>query len=205
LGEHATEVPFVIKRVAPSYSRVQTGIETLLKQRKLGRTDVGFDEISQWLIGNENEINGRPRSFATDFKVDSITCMGEIRSEGTSHGDETYLSDDIRCVVSSVTNRFTDGSGRTLQALEFHFHILALREKAEELKTPGVLRFCFGLFFVGCAIEVVAFAMERAETRRAESAENQQPRRAEPSAPPSGGPAEPPDSSGAGGGPPSVS
>jgi len=171
LGEHAAEIPLVIKHVAPSYFRAQTGIDTLQRSRRLGKADVGYHEIARWLIGNMHEINGRPRNLRSDTEVDSISCMGEFRSEGTPHGDEVFLSDDIRCTLSTVTNRFVDAAGRVSQSLEFHFHTAALKTYVEELKTPGVLRFCFGLFFIGGAVEVVAFVLEHGETRKAEAAE----------------------------------
>src|SRR6266566_6629177 len=94
LGEHAAEIPFVLKRVAPSYWRAQTGVETLLKKRRLEKTDIGFEEVSRFLIWNMYEINHIPKSRETDHKAEAISCMGETRQEGTSNGDELYTPDD---------------------------------------------------------------------------------------------------------------
>jgi hypothetical protein len=166
LGEHAEEIPFVLKRVAPSYFRAQAGIETLMKNRRLVNTDDGFVEISRFLLDNVDEINGRPKGFeiAHKVKLESISSMGESRQENTAHGDVLYIPDDIRYVVSAEGNHFIDSAGHFQHALEFHYHLPALQKQVDELKTPNVLFFCFGMFLIGSIVEVAAFFWEKVET-----------------------------------------
>jgi len=172
LGEHAAEIPFVLKIVAPAYCRAQAGIDTLMKKRSLVNTDEGFKEISHLLLWNMYEINNVPKNQNYDFKVDSISCMGAPTYEGTAHGTETYTSDDIRYTLSTVTNRFTDSGGHIFHSFEFHYHLAALREKVGELKTPNVLWFCFGWFLIGSMVEVFAFLWEHADTKEVDAIVN---------------------------------
>jgi hypothetical protein len=162
LGEHAPEIPFVIKVIAPSYQHARTRIETLLRQRKLLKTNEGFSEISQFLIWNVYEVNQRPKDLKTDLKVESISEMGEFLSMGTSKGDVQYTTDDIRYTVSSATNLFQGNQ----HSLEFLYHLKALQDQVDDLKRPSVLRFCFGMFFVGALVEIVAFLLESAEASK---------------------------------------
>ena len=173
LGEHATEIPFVLRSVAPAHYRGQKGIETLLQKRKLESKEEGFDEISQFLIWHVYEINHIPRTQYEDFKVDGIWCMDLLREETTSDRREVvWTPDDLRFILSSVTNSFRDGAGKIVKSLEFNYHLSALKQNVEELKETNILMFCFGLFFIGCAIEVVAFLLEHAESKKTERVAN---------------------------------
>ncbi len=169
LGEHTTEIPFVLKIVAPSYCRAQVGLDTLMKNRILVNTNEGFRELAHCLILNMYELHHTPKNKALDFKIESISCLGTWLSEGTTHGEETYTGDDIRYTLSTVTNGIIDYAGRIQHSSEFHYHLAVLREKVEKLKKPNILSFCLGMFFIGSIIEIVAFFLELEETKKPEA------------------------------------
>ena len=167
-GEHAQEIPFVIKVIAPSYYRANTRIETLLKNRSLASTDEGFPEILRFLLNGAREWDNSQLPYEKlDFKVSNISCMGEFRAENTPHGDVHFTSDDIRFLISTVTNRFVDGAGHFYKTHEYHYQLASLREKVEQFKQPNLLVFCFGMFILGTLIETVAFYLECKESEEA--------------------------------------
>jgi len=162
LGEHADEIPFILKTVAPTYFRAQIALETLDKNHVLTNTNVGFDDISPFLIQNIYEANNLPLNTNLGLKIDVINRIGITEIVDWPHSGETYSGGDLGFRYSS-RNRQLISNGKLVPALDGHYHVATLREKVQELKNPNILGFCVFLFIFGAVVEFIAFFMEISE------------------------------------------
>jgi hypothetical protein len=75
-GEHATEIPFVLRLIAPSYYHANQGIEKIVLGNNLKIGDEGFNEISAILLKTFKEKNNVSPAI-TDLRIDKIWFTSE--------------------------------------------------------------------------------------------------------------------------------
>jgi hypothetical protein len=159
-GEHAEEIPTAIKIIAPRYYVAKLGVDELLQNRILVNTNVGYSEISRFLYLAAEEWNGHPFHKPSDLAVTNVACINGFYTESTPQGDVAFGQDDIQFSIFTVTNHMTDGLGHYSQIHDFHYSLTQLRDKIAQLKEPNMLVFCFGMFFLGTLIELIALIIE---------------------------------------------
>jgi hypothetical protein len=166
LGEHATEIPFVIRIVAPHYSHALAGIEILGKKHGLEKNDEGYKEISEILIERAFDIcRVSPKQIAkSDMRIyriydsESLTIQTDDGDVGANFDRPFFYS----LVSTNVT--FVGGGGVAGGATNFICDIARLQEPIEKLKDSNLLDFCFGMFFLGTIVEFIALFIESKES-----------------------------------------
>ncbi len=151
-GEHATEIPFVLKIIAPSYYHAGKGLETLLHKHFLGKSDDGFQEITPFILKYFRESSGISSSV-TDLSIDDIILATESKIGEQSMGA-------ISTIVFSFSTIKTPIIGSNKGTMQFD----RLKDDVEQLKEPNILIFCFSLFALGTILDVIAFFIESSES-----------------------------------------
>jgi hypothetical protein len=97
LGEHAEEIPLVIKIIAPSFFHAREGLKILDESGSLGTNAEGFDEVSKILC-----LAVIPRlTNETDYVVTSYLNSG-LLGEIPIYTNHFYESESIKTVVSRL-------------------------------------------------------------------------------------------------------
>jgi hypothetical protein len=153
-GEHAVEIPFVIRNIAPAYAHASKGMETLVHGDHLKHGDEGFTEVAAVLLDNFKQKHNVSTNY-TDLSIDDIWFDPTAMQAGESV--DSFALVDFH--VATVTTQIVGEGGHTGL-----IHLLNLKSAIDELKTPSLLRFCFGMFFIGVIIDAVAFFLESRES-----------------------------------------
>jgi hypothetical protein len=144
-GEHATEIPFVLKSVAPAYHHAQHGLEILRENNQLRRSDDGFAQVSEVLIKWLEGLN--PKVSLKNAAIDNLRVEGSWLEAGGA-------SVHVHYTVAAPTLGAPQEMSITLEQLS---------NLVDDLKRLNILFFCFGLFGLGTIIEIMAFCIERSE------------------------------------------
>jgi hypothetical protein len=164
-GEHAAEIPFVLKHLCPSYWRAQQAMDKLLHEPflRVSGNVVGFKEIEDILLKqfrNESlqQLNIPTNIIDVHIVEMKIHPLMEIKDEPVK---DTATIDIV--MYNPGLGKFDDGH---LVALSFDnfYSYLKLENEVEKLKEPNILFFCFGMFFIGSTIAIFAFFLEAKES-----------------------------------------
>jgi phosphotransferase system glucose/maltose/N-acetylglucosamine-specific IIC component len=153
-GEHAVEIPFVIRNIAPAYAHASKGMATLVHGAHLKHGDEGFTEVAAVLLDNFKQKLNVSTKY-TDLSIDDIWFDPTAMQAGESV-DSFALVDFHVATVSTVIVGVGGHTGL--------MHLPNLKSAIDELKTPSLLRFCFGMFFIGVIIDAFAFFLESRES-----------------------------------------
>jgi len=159
-GEHATEIPFVFKIIAPSYCHAEKGVETLKGKGSLEKDDEGFDEISGLLVKVYTKLcktNLNPEYAEANIPIFNVN---DIIIEGRGFA----LGKDVFRLSCSITNSVFFNSPDHV-----NWELGDLEKSVEQLKKPNLLFFCFGMFLLGTVLDVAAFFMEAKNSNEAVS------------------------------------
>ena len=154
-GDHASEISFFLKLVAPSYYRSDVGIKRLVNGGKLQNGDPGFRELSSILLADFRKRNNVAQKIQ-DLKIEKIWL--EVQATRGDQPVEGYVLVDFE--FSTITTKvFGVGGNVGFMTME------RLREVVNDLKEPNILITCMVLFLIGSVIEIVAFFADRPETK----------------------------------------
>lgn len=190
-GEHANEIPFVIRVIAPSYYHANRELKILEEKGSLNEDSEGYDaiikiltelsashltnEITQKIILLESNIpvstnvtliTSRPLN-SVDLPFFSISNLNMIHGFFYEKKTGKYIFDGVSYDIFSKNEPFkTDGfgsekSGYIQQASQ---SVEDLQDGIDNLKKNPLLGFCFGMFFLGTLVEVIAFFIEKKES-----------------------------------------
>jgi len=159
-GEHAEEIPAVVKVIAPAYYHANNGLKHLISGASLAKHDEGFRELSELLSRDFKERNHVPEHIK-DITLDKIWYECD-----QWRGNQPIPSSELAVFSISTTVTKVVGPGGT----NGFCHIEKLRGHVEELKGANILYFCFGMFFVGTVVEIVAFFIESKESHHPSAA-----------------------------------
>jgi hypothetical protein len=155
-GEHAVEIPFIIRSVAPAYTHASKGVTTLVHGAHLKHGDDGFTELASILLDNFKQKHNVSANYS-DLSIDDI-WFDPTAAQGGEFIDSFALIDYHIATVSTVIV----GAGGHIGLM----HLQNLKASVDELKVPNLLRFCFGMFFIGVIIDAVAFFLESREPHK---------------------------------------
>src|SRR4051812_30748250 len=65
--DHATELPCILRRVAPSYWHANEGIKPLTKNQRLAPVDEGFSELAKVWINHKASENSNYATLAINM------------------------------------------------------------------------------------------------------------------------------------------
>jgi hypothetical protein len=181
LGEHAEEIPFVIRIIAPSYYHANQGLKILEDKGSLDKDSEGYGTISKILI--ELSASGLYLKKATpgiffeetntlsesDLANLSISNLNMIHGNFASTRNGKYIFDGVSYELLSKAGPFNyDPSSQESPKYEMDCRQPEedLRDRIEQLKRIPILEYCFGMFFIGTIFEVVAFIIEYKESRK---------------------------------------
>ncbi len=153
-GDHAMELPFVLRVVAPSYCRANSGLERLLETRSLSRTSEGFRELEPCLAHHART------NLHHAFTNEVIVTIGDLSINSSMSVGGTMVNPSVsytgKVSVVGMNQGVTIHGGNT-----FGMPVKQLRDKVDALKDPNLLLFCVVVFSLGTLVEIVAFMSER--------------------------------------------
>ena len=162
MGEHAAEIPFVMRIVAPSYYDGNIGIQKLEQGATLTQTDKGIRTIEKLLIKSyledvsTNWNRPIPKDLSEPLFISKVWTVSSASLNGQRQGVR------ISFTMQSKTGRLPVYHGDKT----FNTPLLdSLKSEVEELKEPNILIFCFGMFAFGCVLEIIAFFWESSESQ----------------------------------------
>ena len=160
LGEHATEIPLVLRVIAPRYYHASAGIKALVQAKELRTGEEGHAEVGAVLC---EWVRSKLPAQSKTGKEPDIGHVGNITSGGTAAiGNDTYVTAIWFRIASSNVTMYGYAPGNP-EPNNFVWGLEQLKEKVDDIKQPNVLAFCFGLFILGTILDVVAFFMENSE------------------------------------------
>lgn len=179
-GEHAQEIPFVIKHIAPRYYRANQGFQILTGQGSLNTNADGYDEISKILIkiaiARLTVISNNDDIFNPTYTTNSIQDSSEFSIDNVKLIPGTFLakggavlngiSYDLHSKKGTFDNS-VEAKREDIFSLPCQQPESELQDGIEQLKKLPILIFCFGMFFVGTVIEIIAFFIESKESKKA--------------------------------------
>lgn len=147
LGSNATDIPWLARLIAPTYSRAQSGIVRLESSAILRSTDQGHHELS-------NIVQGTGIRFAL---VTNTPAFMAGTNDSIVLGGTMYLQDG-RTYPRTIQYSF---SSPVVWCNDFD----QVRERVASLKTRRLLIFRLSLFILGTALDTFAFALKRKPTQ----------------------------------------
>lgn len=154
--DQATEIPLVLRMVAPTHYHSKAGIESLLAKKKLAQTDDGFREIASTLLNDFRKRNNVSANIK-DLKVERIWL--EIQATRGDQPVEGYTLVDFE-ISTETTKVYGIGGNIGFMTLE------RLEDAIEALKKPNILIVSILMFLVGSLIEILAFYAEHSKSKR---------------------------------------
>jgi len=157
IGDHADEMPWVLRYIAPASYHEEAGIDALKKGKILNSGDEGFLQISSTLIANV-----KMKSEDSVISEDSAPSESDVEI-------------GIRDIKISGLGGFTSGMEPLVSFTAFspnHPEIWPTPLEgslqpaildADRRKSASILPFCFGLFLLSSILEIIGFLMESRE------------------------------------------
>ena len=152
-GDHAADIPVIMRFLAPDYFHATRAVERLgaSSSEKLSKgSDEGFPQISK-ILKKRTEIKLGTNSWVTS--ISEINVLGSVFVDGKL---ATSVNWTFTCNPVQYEGKLAD-KGTDNWSFE------ALKSEVETLKGARILVFCFVLFFIGTAFDVIAFRMEPKE------------------------------------------
>ena len=146
-ADHATNIPFVLRVLAPAYYHAAQARATLEAAKQLHPADAGFREIEQIFVGllaKENSAEALRGVAVTQFtRGTAMLGFSESRAR------------EVIPVHVQLSN------GQTLQ-----WDLSALDEQLATRRDAATFRYGFVAFLLGSLTETVAFAIEFLRPKR---------------------------------------
>ena len=140
-GDHAANIQFVMKLVAPKYVQAQSGIQILSNKKKLEFKDPGFAVIADIFMAELREQNA-PKA------VDGISIIGISRANA-------FMNFSPNRAKEVIPIKFSLSNGQTLDwDLEF------LVTRIDKLQNRNIFCYAIIVFFVGAFIQCIGFVIE---------------------------------------------
>ena len=147
LGSQASNIPLVMKIVAPAYVNAQIGMQTLKQARILEPDDKGFSELAQLL---------HPRLYSPDNSQD----VSQITIQRLTRGNPA-----IGFIRNSAGERIPIGVFLSNDQ-EFKLDISLLRKDVKTLQNNNLFLYSTIIFVIGALISCVSFIIEYRENKR---------------------------------------
>ena len=164
LGEHATEIPCVIKFIAPAYYHANKAVRRLELDSSLllsNSDDEGFAELSPLLAKHTAKKLGLAAPSIIHVKNVNVNGAEFIDSKIATSIHWEFKLDIPIPHNGEIADRGTDS---------WSFEVI--QTEVDDMKSENILIFCFGLFFLGCICETVAFFLEFFEVDELEEIAN---------------------------------
>ncbi len=146
-GDQATNIPFVLKLVAPRYTQAQSGIQTLSSKKTLQPNDPGFAVISEIFLERLRELN-------SPNDVSKITIQQFALGEARLHLS-TNRTREVIPINATLSN------GQTMK-----WNLASLVQKVDELQNKNLFGYRLVVFLIGAVIQCIAFFYQRRERKR---------------------------------------
>ena len=146
-GDRASNIPLVMKIVAPAYVNAQFGMQTLKQTKALEPEDKGFSELAQLL-------STRLRSPENPQAVSQITIQRLTRGNAAIGFGRNSAGERIPISVFLSNGQ------------ELKLDISVLRKDIEALQNKNLFLYATITFFIGVLIQCIAFIIEHGENKR---------------------------------------
>lgn len=146
-GDQAANIPFVMKLVAPGYTKAQAGIQTLSTKKTLETTGPGFAIISEIFFAQMREQNN-PKDVA------------KISIQKFSRGN-ARLGFSPNRAREVIPINVTLSNGQTLE-----WDLASLTTQVNALQNKNIFYYTLVVFLVGAVIQFIGFIIDFRENRR---------------------------------------
>lgn len=158
-ADHASELPLVMRLIAPAYSNASAGLQEIAKGDKLGRGDEGFKELEAILLTRFREDNDTPTNI-TDLKIEQIWIVRDAW-----RGNQPIEAFATVFYSFTTAAHVVDFGGRDAPK-QGNRELVRLKEEVENLKHPNVTILSFVMFGLGTSLAITGFFMDRQLSRR---------------------------------------
>ena len=145
--DRASDIPHVMKIVAPAYVNAQLGIQTLKQTKMLEPDDKGFSELAQ--VFRKYLHSPKSPQAVSQITIKRLTRGNVSLSFGQNSVEE----------LIPIGVFLSNGQELTL-------NISILRKDIAALQNKNLFLYAFITFFSGVLIQCIAFIIERSENKR---------------------------------------